>query len=152
LFDRTHSSVGRILAETGGVRPPARCRSPLVLTLAEREEISRAVVARRPIRSIAVLLGRSPSTISRAIQRNGGLGDYRAARAPAFRLQVGADHAEKAKEERARPNLSPGSRPACAARRHARFCLRFQPVDARLVSGRDAGSRIGRQAFFVPVR
>ena len=45
LFDRNHSSIQRILAETGGIRPPERCHSRLALTLAEREEISRAVVA-----------------------------------------------------------------------------------------------------------
>ncbi|MFN8985394.1 MAG: IS30 family transposase, partial [Burkholderiales bacterium] len=42
LFDRNHSSINRILAETGGIRPPLRCRSPIALSLAEREEISRA--------------------------------------------------------------------------------------------------------------
>ena len=79
LFDRNHSSVSGILAETGGIRPAQRCRSPIALTLAEREEISRALVARRSIRSIACQLGRAPSTISREIQRNGGQGSYRAA-------------------------------------------------------------------------
>ena len=39
LFDRTHSSVHRILAETGGIRPAERRRSNRALTLAEREEI-----------------------------------------------------------------------------------------------------------------
>jgi len=67
LFDRNHSSIQRILAETGGIRPPARHRSRLALTLAEREEISRAVMAGHSIRSIAVLLGRAASTISREI-------------------------------------------------------------------------------------
>jgi hypothetical protein len=38
LFDRNHSSIIRILAETGGIRPAQRCRSRLALTLAEREE------------------------------------------------------------------------------------------------------------------
>ena len=42
LFDRNHSSIQRILAETGGIRPALRRRSRLALTLAEREEISRA--------------------------------------------------------------------------------------------------------------
>jgi prenyltransferase beta subunit len=37
LFDRNHSSVERILAETGGICPAQRCRSHLALTLAERE-------------------------------------------------------------------------------------------------------------------
>jgi hypothetical protein len=45
LFDRNHSSVQGILAETGGIRPAQRHRSSLALTLAEREEISRALVA-----------------------------------------------------------------------------------------------------------
>lgn len=81
LFDRNHSSVHQILAQTGGIRPARRCRSRLALTLAEREEISRAVVAGHSIRSIAVTLGRAPSTISREIRRNGGQGCYRASRA-----------------------------------------------------------------------
>ena len=45
LFDRNHSSIQQILAATGGIRPAPRCRSRWALTLAEREEISRAVVA-----------------------------------------------------------------------------------------------------------
>jgi IS30 family transposase len=78
LFDRNHSSIQRILAETGGIRPAPRHRSRLVLTLAEREEISRAVVAGHSMRSIAAQIGRAPSTISREIKRNGGQECYRA--------------------------------------------------------------------------
>ena len=74
LFDRNHSSIQPILAATGGIRPAPRCRSRLALTLAEREEISRAVVAGHSIRAIAAQLGRAPSTISREIKRNGGQG------------------------------------------------------------------------------
>jgi len=81
LFDRNHSSIQRILAETGGIRPTPRRRSRLALTLAEREEISRAVVAGHSMRSIAVQLGRAPSTISREIMRNGGQACYRASQA-----------------------------------------------------------------------
>ena len=81
LFDRGNSSIHRILAETGGIRPAQRCRSTLALTLAEREEISRAVVAGHSIRSVAARLGRAPSTISREIARNGGQGCYRASKA-----------------------------------------------------------------------
>ncbi len=69
LFERNHSSIQRILAETGGIRPAVRRRSRLALTLAEREEISRAVVADNSIRSIATLLGRAASTISRECWR-----------------------------------------------------------------------------------
>lgn len=81
LFGRNHSSVMGILAETGGIRPAERCRSKLALTLAEREEISRAVVAGQSIRTIAAFLGRAPSTVSREIRRNGGLEIYRAGQA-----------------------------------------------------------------------
>jgi IS30 family transposase len=78
LFDRTHGSVARILRRTGGIRPPKRTRSRRTLSLAEREEISRGVVAGRSLRSIAISLCRSPSTVSREINRNGGRQHYRA--------------------------------------------------------------------------
>ena len=57
---------------------PERKRSPLRLSLAEREEISRGVAAGESMRSIARRLGRSPSTVSREISANGGIGRYRA--------------------------------------------------------------------------
>ena len=81
LFDRNHSSIQPILAVTGGIRPAPRCRSRWALTLAEREAISRAVVAGHSIRAIAAQLGRAPSTISRELQRNGGQEGYRASQA-----------------------------------------------------------------------
>jgi len=81
LFDRHHSSVRGILAETGGIRPPTRRRSPRALSLAEREDVSRALVAGHSIRSIAAAQGRAPSTISREIRRNGGAERYRASHA-----------------------------------------------------------------------
>jgi IS30 family transposase len=81
LFDRNHSTVQGILSRTGGIRPASRRRSRLALTLAEREEISRAVVTGQSIRSVARQLGRAPSTISRELQRNGGQQCYRASQA-----------------------------------------------------------------------
>jgi len=78
LFDRYHTSIEGVLARTGGIRPAPRRRSRFALTLAEREEISRAVAAGHSIRSIATSLGRAPSTISREIRRNGGNRCYRA--------------------------------------------------------------------------
>ena len=81
LFDRGHSSVQGILSATGGIRPPQRRRSRLALTLAEREEISRGVVAGHSIRCIAKSLRRAPSTVSREINRNGGRRGYRANKA-----------------------------------------------------------------------
>jgi IS30 family transposase len=81
LFDRHHPSIEQILAKTGGIRPAGRHRSRLALTMAEREEISRALVAGHSLRSIASSLGRAPSTISREINRNGGRQHYRASHA-----------------------------------------------------------------------
>jgi hypothetical protein len=81
VFDRYHTSVRGILARTGGVRPRERRRSRRVLTLSEREHISRGIVAGDSIRSIAMSLGRAPSTVSREIKRNGGCRRYRACRA-----------------------------------------------------------------------
>jgi IS30 family transposase len=78
LFDRNHSSISRILAETGGIRPAQRCRGASALSLAEREEISRDLVMGWSVRSIAANIGRSPSTISREIKRNGVPSGYRA--------------------------------------------------------------------------
>jgi DNA-binding CsgD family transcriptional regulator len=78
LFNRAHTSVQGILSRTGGIRPAARSRSATTLTLAEREEISRAMVEGQSIRSVAARLGRAPSTVSREINRNGGQSDYRA--------------------------------------------------------------------------
>ena len=62
----------RFMRPYGGIAPPKRCRSRLALTLAEREEISRGLCARRSIRQIGRVMGRSASTISREIARNGG--------------------------------------------------------------------------------
>lgn len=68
LFDRPHTSIHRILAQTGGFQPAERSRTSTALTLAEREEISRALVKGESIRSIARRLNRAPSTISREIK------------------------------------------------------------------------------------
>ncbi len=78
LFDRGHGSIARIFSRTGGIRPAKRTRSRRALSLAEREEISRGIVAGQSLRSIAASLGRAPSTVSREINRNGGRRSYRA--------------------------------------------------------------------------
>ena len=80
-FGCGHSSIQRIFARTGGIRPAPRQRSRRALSLAEREEISRGVVAGLSLRSIAASLNRAPSTVSREINRNGGRRDYRATKA-----------------------------------------------------------------------
>ena len=81
LFDRGHSSISRILGETGGIRPPTRKRSSRSLTLDERETISRGIAKQHTLREIAQQLGRSPSTVSREVNRNGGDAHYRASSA-----------------------------------------------------------------------
>lgn len=80
-FDRHHTSLDKILRVNGGIRPRPKSRSRLALTSAERETISRGLAKRHSIRSIAEQLGRSPSTVSREISRNGGCSSYRAHRA-----------------------------------------------------------------------
>ena len=62
----------------GGTRPTARERSELRLSLEEREEISRGLAAGYSIRAIAEALGRSPSTVCREVNANGGRRKYRA--------------------------------------------------------------------------
>lgn len=78
-FDRQSSSIFSVLSPTGGIRPAERRRSRLSLSLGEREEISRGLIAGRSFRAIARHLGRAPSTISREVGRNGGRQRYRAA-------------------------------------------------------------------------
>ncbi|KGH04445.1 integrase [Comamonas thiooxydans] len=53
LLDRPHTSIHTILSATGGIRPAARHRSRLALTMPEREEISRALAAGESIRCVA---------------------------------------------------------------------------------------------------
>ena len=77
-IDRHSSAIYGILSRTGGIRPPERKRSNKALTLSEREEISRGIACGLSMRTIAAQLGRSPSTVSREINRNGGLRHYRA--------------------------------------------------------------------------
>ena len=79
-FDRNSSSIYPLLSRTGGIRPSVRKRSKLSLTLVEREEISRGLESRLSLRSIALRLRRSPSTVSREVKRNGGVAQYRAVR------------------------------------------------------------------------
>ena len=55
-------------------------RSPLRLSLAEREEISRGLAAGEPVREIARRLGRAPSTVCR-----GGGGERRPGSVPGVR-------------------------------------------------------------------
>ena len=81
VFGRTSSAIFQHLKPHGGIRPVARRRSRRVLSLDEREEISRGVATGVSLRSIAGGLGRAASTVSRELKRNGGHRRYRAAAA-----------------------------------------------------------------------
>ena len=78
-FGKPSSSIYFQVAPHGGIRPAPRRRSRLALTLSEREEISRGITSHQSARSMARMLGRSPSTVSREISRNDGYDRYRAA-------------------------------------------------------------------------
>ncbi len=80
-FGKPSSSIYFQVSPHGGIRPAPRRRSKLALTLSERETISRGIAAHQSARSMARLLARSPSTVSREIIRNGGYDRYRAAQA-----------------------------------------------------------------------
>ncbi len=75
------ASVYGVLASNGGLSPARRKRSVKALTMDDREEISRSIARGKSVRAIADRVERSPSTISREIERNGGRSKYRAARA-----------------------------------------------------------------------
>jgi len=77
-FGKEHSCIRSVLLPRGGIRPAARRRSPLALTLAEREDISRGIASDSSIREIARRMNRAASTVSREIRRHGGGPAYRA--------------------------------------------------------------------------
>lgn len=92
---RFPASIFGLLRLHGGMTPPARRRAARVLTLAEREEISRGLAAGTSRRQIAQALQRAPSTISREVARNTTSQSYRATRAD-----------ERAWDRARRPKLS----------------------------------------------
>src|SRR6202790_1649482 len=71
-FSKNHVSIQFMLAQHGGIAPAARRRSPLTLTLAERENISRGIACGWSIREIAKGLQRAVSTVSREGAPPGG--------------------------------------------------------------------------------
>src|ERR1019366_6566119 len=75
---KDHVVVHFVLARHGGIAPPTGRRSRRVLTLAEREDISRGIASGCAMRVLAGGLHRSPSTFTREITRHGGRTQYRA--------------------------------------------------------------------------
>jgi IS30 family transposase len=94
---------------------PEPKRSPLRLSLVEREEISRGLAAGESMRAIARRLGRAPSTVSREIAANRGRRRYRA---------VVADRAAQRRTRRPKPAklaLSPRLRELVEAKLELRW-------------------------------
>lgn len=78
ILDSKPGTIFTMLRDTGGIKPSERRRAVAHLTLSEREEIRAGLSARMSIRAIARSLNRSPSTISREVQRNRGTRGYKA--------------------------------------------------------------------------
>lgn len=78
VIDKPPATVFSYLQYHGGIRPRHRFRRAEALSLEEREEISRGISHGYSLRFIAKTLCRSPSTISREINKNGGRKRYRA--------------------------------------------------------------------------
>ncbi len=110
-------SARRFLYQSGGVRLAPQQRSEWHLSDSEREEISRGIAAGESARQLARRLGRSPSTVSREIARNGGRDRYRAASADA------AAYARGRRPKQAKL----AQRPALRALVEAKLALRWSP-------------------------
>src|ERR1700726_1129342 len=78
IFGKDHVSIQFMLAQHGGIAPAARRRSPLTLTLAEREDLSGGFACGWSIGEIAKGLQGAVSTVSGEVARQGGRPQYRA--------------------------------------------------------------------------
>ena len=75
---RTKRTIQNVMARAGSIPPRRSVRSPLRLSVAEREEISRGLRGGESFGRIAAGLGRRTSTVSREVGANGGRRRYRA--------------------------------------------------------------------------
>jgi len=75
---RHTATVDRVLAAAGGLPPRRTGRSKVSLTVEDREEISRGLVAGESFAAIARGLARPTTAVSREVNANGGRGKYRA--------------------------------------------------------------------------
>lgn len=78
VMESKPGTIFTILRDTGGIKPKPKRQSPHHLTLSEREEIRAGLSEKKSMRAIARSLNRSPSTVSREIQRNRGRRYYKA--------------------------------------------------------------------------
>lgn len=84
---RAVGTIHTIVRQEGGPPPQRALRSPLRLSLAQHEEISRGLRAGESLRTIAARLRRVPSTVSREVATNGGRSAYRAWQAERLAVQ-----------------------------------------------------------------
>ena len=144
-----HQAMGRgsrtvwlFVASTGGTPPLLRTRSPLRLSLAEREEISRGLVADESCRTIARRLGRAASTVSREIVGHGGRRDYRA---------CDADQAAWQQARRPKPGKL-ATHPRLRAVVAAKLALRWSPQQIagwlRREHGDDSELRVSHETIY----
>jgi IS30 family transposase len=116
-LNRSGCAVRWLVTRAGGFAPPPARRSELRLSLAEREEISRGLVAGETFSAIAGRLGRAGSTVSREVATHGGRRRYRAHVADAAALAG-----------MARPKISKmAACPRLRAEVEARLELRWSP-------------------------
>lgn len=134
-------SIQRYLALSGGVKRRVKERSALRLSLADREELSRGLVAGDSLRVIAKRLGRAPSTISREVAWN-GRHRYRAWR---------ADGEAMSRSQRPKPaKLAVDSRLCRAVERGLRAQWSPQQIAARLISDypNDLTMRVSHETIY----
>jgi IS30 family transposase len=76
--DVSQQTISRVLKQAGGMPSRRIGRCPSQLSLVEREEISRGLIADDSYAAIARRLGRPTSTVSREVNQNEGRQRYRA--------------------------------------------------------------------------
>jgi IS30 family transposase len=135
-------SIQRFLAATGGMKRRWRPRSPLRLSLGEREELSRGLVVGDSLRTIAKRLGRAPSTISRDVAWSGPRDRYRAWRADRGAIERG--HRPKPSKLALNPRL------CREVERGLRACWSPQQISARLIRDypQDLEMRVSHETIY----
>ena len=135
-------SVQRLLAKTGGIKPRVKPQSALRLSLPEREEISRGLLAGETCHQIAARLNRSPSTVSREVAAGGRRDRYRAWEAE-----------ERARRQVRRPKrakLASSPRLRCEVERCLKLRWSPQQIAARLIIDfpDDAEMRVSHETIY----
>ncbi|MBA2320836.1 MAG: IS30 family transposase [Deltaproteobacteria bacterium] len=135
-------SIKRSLARNGGVTIRRRVRSPLRLSVGEREEVARGLLAGCSMRAIARTLGRAPSTISREVLVNSPASGYRGWKAE----QSAARRAQRPKQMK----LSVNGRLRQLVERGLRDRWSPQQIAARLKHDypQDAAMRVSHETIY----